>query len=121
MSNVVIAPDEDWVVVVAVAVAELGLAPQTGVITAVGLSVLLPAVLLVTTANVVEFDDELEAAKDGSATALEGSTSLPVPQGITTPFSVVEFVAVVVAPVDEAMANRPVPVQVKFIDPGEVN
>lgn len=93
---------------------------MTGVL---ALRVLLPAELLVTTANGLAMDDELEIvelSKDGGGTAVEGSTSEPFPQRIIVPSSsVVEFVGGVVPPVDEAIVNRPV--QVSFAARGAMN
>jgi len=104
MSNVVIAPDVDWEVDVDNG-SELALAlATTGVMSAVALPV-----LLLVTANVLEsdaMDDELET----SIGPVE-LTSRPVPQRTLVPSaSVVEFVGGVVAPVDVAIANRPVQV-----------
>jgi len=102
MSNVVIAPDVDWEVDVDDG-SELALL-TTGVTSAVALPV-----LLLITANVLEFateDDELEIV-----IGPEELTSWPVPQRTLVPSeSVVEFVGGVVAPVDVAIANRPVQV-----------
>lgn len=56
---------------------------------------------------------------EGAATALLGSVSAPVPQGIAAPPGCVAFVGVVVAPESEAMAKRPV--QVVFAAAGAVN
>jgi len=84
--------------------------------------VLLPAVLLVATAKFdpKDVDITIDAPEEGAATTLEGSTSAPFPQKILVPSaSVVEFVAGVVAPVDEAIVNRPV--QVTFAARGAVN
>jgi hypothetical protein len=70
--------------------------------------------VLDTTATVLEFDAmvavaEIEEAKDGAATAVEGSTSPPVPQRIILPsVSVEEFVGAVIVPLGEAIRNRPV-------------
>ena len=88
---------------------------------------LLAAVLVVTIAEVLEFgvriDDgnmEIEETKEGAAEALEGSTSAPFPQKMSVPSARgVDMVAFVVAPVAEAIVNRPV--QVKFFARGAVN
>jgi hypothetical protein len=45
---------------------------------------------------------------DGGGTALDGSTRAPVPQGIAWPSGWVGFGAGTVAPVESAMAKRPV-------------
>jgi hypothetical protein len=45
---------------------------------------------------------------DGGATALDGSARAPVPQGIAWPSGWVAFGAGTVAPVESAMAKRPV-------------
>lgn len=88
MSNVVIAPDVGWafglaevdkgtVLELSVAVAALP------VLMLVLMPVLLPAALLVTTGNTMDIEDvelEVEVSKDGAAIAVEGSTSLPIPQ-----------------------------------------
>lgn len=56
---------------------------------------------------------------DGAGTAVLGLVSAPVPQGIASPSGWVAFVGGVVAPVESAMANRPV--HVWFGDAGEEN
>lgn len=55
----------------------------------------------------------------GGGTALLGSVSAPVPQGIAAPPGCVAFVGGVVAPESDAMAKRPV--QVVFAAAGAVN
>ena len=66
-----------------------GLAPVTTEVRA-GVALPVVAVLLVTTANVLEFDamdDDIETlgAKVGGGTTVEESTSAPFPQGILEP------------------------------------
>jgi hypothetical protein len=56
---------------------------------------------------------------DGAGTALVGSVRAPVPQGIASPSGWVGFVGGTVAPVESAMANRPV--HVWFGDAAEEN
>lgn len=90
MSNVVvIAPDVGWADELAEVDDGSGLEfvseAVTSVVAAALLPMLLAAVLLVTMADVLEFDAidedmEIEAAKDGGAIAVEGSTSAPFPQ-----------------------------------------
>jgi len=45
---------------------------------------------------------------EGAGTAVDGSVSMPVPQGIASPSGWLEFAGGTVAPVESAMANRPV-------------
>lgn len=56
---------------------------------------------------------------DGGGTALDGSASAPVPQGIACPLGWTEFGGGTVVPDASAMANRPV--HVRFGEAGEVN
>jgi len=57
---------------------------------------------------------------DGGGTAVDGSTSAPVPQGIGCPLGWFAFGGGTVAPVELAMANRPV--HVRFVGAaGELN
>jgi len=100
--------------------------PPTEVTTDVlALPVLLRAVLLLATPDTLEFDArdvelEIEEAKGGGGTAVEGSTSPPIPQRITSPSaSVVESVGAVIGLVVETIANRPV--QVSFCARGAMN
>ena len=55
----------------------------------------------------------------GAATAVDGSASAPVPQGIASPSGWVAFGGGVVAPDELAMANRPV--HERFAAAGEEN
>lgn len=61
----------------------------------------------------------LKERYDGAGTALDGSASAPVPQAIGCPLGWTEFGGGTVAPVESAMANRPV--QVRFGAAGDVN
>jgi len=91
-SNAVIAPDVDCVGLAEVDKDVTGLAPLTSVVGpgVATLPVAVPVVLLVTTANVLEFDAmdddmEMEEAKAGGGTTSAGLTSAPVPQGMLEP------------------------------------
>lgn len=53
----------------------------------------------------------LPARYDGAGTAVDGSVSAPVPQGIGCPLGWFAFGGGTVAPVESAMANRPVHVR----------
>ena len=129
ISNAVIVPDEDWAVGLAEVDGVTGLALVTAVVrVGVDPPVLLPAVLVALTVNVLEEfaamvdDKEVDAAKDGGGTTSAILTSAPVPQVITVPSaSVVLFVGGVVTPADVAIANRPVPVQDSFNAAGAMN
>lgn len=96
------APEVGWAFGLAESEVDEARVVESGVRTGTAALTVLPAaVLLVTTADVLEVegvDVELEelVAKDGGAIALEGSTSPPVPQETITPSpSLVEFVGVV--------------------------
>lgn len=56
---------------------------------------------------------------EGAGTAVDGSVSAPVPQGIASPSGWVAFGGGVVAPDELAMANRPV--HERFVEAGEEN
>jgi len=56
---------------------------------------------------------------EGAGTAVAGSVSAPIPQGIGSPLGWVAFGAGVVAPLELAMANRPV--QERFVEPAAEN
>ena len=67
--------------------------------------------------NLVRADDTGEPLpnenEEGAAVAVEGSTRAPWPHGLASPLGCVALGGVVVAPVESAIAKRPV--QVKFV------
>jgi hypothetical protein len=111
VSKVVIAPD---VVVGADGLAVVDKSTELEVATSEVVTTGNAVRVLGTTATVLEFDamvavKEIEEAKDGGATALEGSTSLPFPQEIILPSSSLEdSVGSVIGLLGEAIRNRPV-------------